>query len=79
MVLDGVSGLVVEPANVEQFASALRQIIQQPDLALRLSAGARRMAQTALSWTSIAERTASVYVQSRALRRASGGVAESAT
>ncbi|GEJ57619.1 glycosyltransferase family 4 protein [Anaeromyxobacter diazotrophicus] len=60
-VEQGESGLLVDPGAPEQLAAALIAVLGDPALRRRLGQGARRLAQTRLSWRSIAERTARLY------------------
>jgi len=46
LVEDGVSGLLVEPDNVEQMAAAMRRMIDEDGLQARLAAGAREVAES---------------------------------
>ncbi|NDJ16445.1 glycosyltransferase [Myxacorys almedinensis A] len=51
ILADGTSGLVVEPANVEELTQALRQLVTQPTLRQRLGKGARQKVLTELAPT----------------------------
>jgi len=46
LVEDGVSGLLVEPDNVEQMAAAMRRLITEDGLQAKLAAGAREVAES---------------------------------
>jgi glycosyltransferase involved in cell wall biosynthesis len=61
VVEDGESGLLVDPGAPEQLAAAIVRLLRDPALRKRLGEGARRLAETHLSWKEIAARTASIY------------------
>lgn len=63
VVEDGSSGLVVEPGNPEQLAEAIIRVIGDEHFRKRLAEGARRIAETRLSWKTIAAQTARLYGQ----------------
>ncbi len=59
-VEDGVSGLLVPPADPDQLASALIQVLSDPELRRRLAASGLARAQQ-YAWPLIARRTAAYY------------------
>jgi glycosyltransferase involved in cell wall biosynthesis len=63
VVDDGESGLVVEPGNPEQLARAIIRVIGDDRFRKHLAKGARRIAETRLSWKAIAAQTARLYGQ----------------
>jgi glycosyltransferase involved in cell wall biosynthesis len=63
VVEDGISGLVVEPGNPEQLARAIIRVIGEDRFRKHLAEGARRIAETRLSWKAIAAQTARLYGQ----------------
>jgi len=64
----GVSGLIVPDGDVEAFSDAILRLLSDRELAARLGANARALAQSEMSWARNAERTESVY--ERVLERA---------
>lgn len=60
VVRDGVSGLLVEGHDPEDYARVIEQVIGRPGLRARLSAGAREQAAS-FAWERTAERTLEVY------------------
>jgi phosphatidylinositol alpha-1,6-mannosyltransferase len=49
-VQDGVTGLLVEPGNVEAATQAVRQVLSDEDLARKLGAGGRQEVERRLNW-----------------------------
>jgi glycosyltransferase involved in cell wall biosynthesis len=62
---DGHSGLLVDTHDPRDWAAALRRIVVDDDLRLRLEAGAVEQARR-FSWERTAERTLEVYLRARA-------------
>jgi glycosyltransferase involved in cell wall biosynthesis len=60
-VHDGVTGLLVPPANPAQLAAAIRRIIEDGALAERLGDAARARAEAAFSAARMVERISAVY------------------
>jgi glycosyltransferase involved in cell wall biosynthesis len=71
IVDDGVSGLLVEPGDVDDLADSLTRILTDPDLAARLGKGAHERATTELSWQTIALESTTLYDE--AVRFSGGG------
>ena len=61
VVQDGVTGLVVPPDAPDAFAAALSRLLADPDAAQLMGCRGRAYADTELSWSRIAARTAAVY------------------
>lgn len=61
MVRDGETGLLVPPNDPEALRSALKRLMDDPDLRSRLGKAGQEFARTELSWTSIAEKHAEFY------------------
>lgn len=55
IAVDGVNCLLVPPHNAEALATALIQLLQDPNLRTRLGKGARLIAEERLSWTSLSQ------------------------
>ena len=72
-----INGLLVQPGDAGELAAALRRIIQDPALALRLAEGARRAFETG-GWSeeSVVEQTLSIYDEAARTRSARQGSAE---
>ena len=60
-VEDGGSGLLIEPGRRDQLAAAIIRILADDRLRARLAQGARRFAETRLSWREIAAQTTRLY------------------
>lgn len=61
IVIDGESGLLVEPSRPGELADAIVRLADDRALADQLAAGAHRHATGALSWTEIANQLHTVY------------------
>lgn len=64
VVADGRSGLLVDTHDPRDWAAALRRVVTDDDLRLRLEAGALEQART-FSWERTAERTLDVYARAQ--------------
>lgn len=60
-VVDGETGLLVEPDNVEALADALRRILVEGELRQRMGTASRARALKLFSWHAISEQIARVY------------------
>ncbi len=73
---DGESALLVPPRDAEALASALRRLLDEPQLAARLGAAGRRRVLDRFTWSRAARGTAAQYEAllelARGRRRASG-------
>lgn len=58
---DGTHGFVVPPEDPEAFANGLARVLADPEMAARFGQRIRDLATSTLSWSTIAEQTASVY------------------
>ncbi len=63
IIEDGESGLLVEPRDHGQIASAFLRLLEDPELRRRLGEGARSRVEREFAWPEIARRTVEVYVQ----------------
>jgi glycosyltransferase involved in cell wall biosynthesis len=61
IVEDGVSGLLVPPADADALAAALRRLLSDPALARRLGEGGRRRLHERFSWRAIVQRWLDLY------------------
>ncbi len=61
IVEDGVSGLLVPPADADALAAAVRRVLSDPALARRLGEGGRRRLHDRFSWRAIAQRWLDLY------------------
>jgi glycosyltransferase involved in cell wall biosynthesis len=61
IVEDGVSGLLVPPADVDALAAAVRRVLSDPALARRLGEGGRRRLHERFSWRAIVQRWLDLY------------------
>lgn len=52
---DGVTGLLVDPVNVDQVADAMITLLQNPQLAETLGANGRRWVEAEMNWTRAAD------------------------
>ncbi len=55
-VLDGVTGLLVNPLDVEDVSKALRRLLSDPDLAMRLGQQGRARVVSDFTWSRVADR-----------------------
>ena len=60
-VVDGVTGLLVEPGNSDALAEVLCRLLRDPDTCSRMGAAARSRAIELFSWSAIAEQLSRVY------------------
>jgi glycogen synthase len=63
VVVDGETGLLVEPGDPVALADALRRVLDDPARAARMGEAGRRRVEAHFSWDRIAERTLEVYRQ----------------
>ncbi len=60
-VLDGRTGLLVEPGSVADLCEALRRLLADEDLARRLGQAGAARARTEFDWLPLAERTSEIF------------------
>jgi glycosyltransferase involved in cell wall biosynthesis len=58
---DGVDALGIAPGNVDQLAQAVRRVVENPDLRMRLSQAARRTAEARFDSRSYGPKLVSLY------------------
>ena len=61
LVIHGRNGLLIAPRDVQSLANAIEAVVESPDLAAELVAGARELRNGDLSWRAIAARTLRIY------------------
>jgi glycosyltransferase involved in cell wall biosynthesis len=61
MVLEGETGLLVEPRDSTELGESIRRLLDDPELRVRLGLAGHERAREFWSTTKIAERTASLY------------------
>jgi len=61
VVEDGVTGLLVPPADPEALAAAVNELLADPERAHRMGEAGRRRAVERFSWRAVAERTVALY------------------
>ena len=61
VVADGETGYLVEPANAEELAARVNELLGDSELAARFGQAGRERAVEHFSWRAIAERTADLY------------------
>ncbi|MGH7372997.1 MAG: glycosyltransferase, partial [Candidatus Rokuibacteriota bacterium] len=62
-VVDGETGLLVEPGDPAALAAALRRVLDDPARAARMGEAGRRRVEAHFSWDRIADHTLEVYRQ----------------
>jgi D-inositol-3-phosphate glycosyltransferase len=60
-VLDGKTGILVEPNDPISLRKGIQRLLRDPDLRLRLGQQGRTRAETRYSWTVVVERTIGAY------------------
>jgi len=65
IIEDGVSGVLVPPADPESLANAIEKLVRDPAYARRLTEGGRKRLKTHFSWDVIIARWEAVYRQAR--------------
>jgi glycogen synthase len=68
-VVDGQTGLLVEPANPRALAEAINRLLRNPAMALELGRNGRRRVEQHFSWSSIASTTWQLYAELAEERR----------
>lgn len=61
VVKHGITGVLVEPGNVDQLAESIVSFIQNPLSAITMGQNARKFADTELDWATIAKKTIDCY------------------
>lgn len=58
MIVDGVTGRLVEPGSIDALATALLQVLLDPEGARQMAVGARRDVEQRFTWDAVVERMA---------------------
>lgn len=61
LIMDGISGLLVEPGDAHRLAEAILRLLQDPDLATKLGVAARRTMERGYSIEQVAEQYVKLY------------------
>jgi starch synthase len=61
VVAEGETGFLVEPANPDELAARVNELLGEPELAARFGEAGRKRAVEHFSWRAIAERTVGLY------------------
>ena len=61
VVEDGKTGILVQPARPEELATAIRRVLDDPNMARAMGKAGRKRVEEKVSWTSVAARTQEVY------------------
>ena len=65
-VVDGETGILVEPGSPEQIADGINQLARNRDLAARYGKNGRKRVEQLFSWASIADKTRIMYEELKA-------------
>ncbi|KAF5086884.1 D-inositol-3-phosphate glycosyltransferase [anaerobic digester metagenome] len=60
IVQNGKNGIIVEPGDIEALADALKELVENDDLRVKMSSEGKSMSED-YSWTKIAEETEKIY------------------
>jgi glycosyltransferase involved in cell wall biosynthesis len=60
IIVDGETGFLIEPEQVESLAQAIIQILEQPDLRHRMGQAARRLVDQEFTWDRVVDRLAPI-------------------
>ena len=60
-LIDGESGVLIEPGNAEQLAKSIIALVNDDDHRTRLKQGSRKLAEEIPSWDTIGRLTKSIY------------------
>jgi glycosyltransferase involved in cell wall biosynthesis len=69
VVVDGVEGIIVPPANVDRLAEAIRHLYDNPDLVARMSIAARERVVKNFTWDHFRTRLLIAYERAMAMKR----------
>lgn len=69
VVVDGVEGIIIPPANVDRLAEAIRHLYDNPDLVARMSIAARERVVKNFTWDHFRTRLLIAYERAMAMKR----------
>ncbi len=61
LMIDGETGFLVEPGNVEELGERIRRLLAEPELAARFGQAARRRIESVFTWDDVARRCLAAY------------------
>ena len=61
VIVDGETGRLVDPTDIESFAAAIAELIRDPDRRKRMGEAARKAIESKYSWNRLAERHLQLY------------------
>ena len=78
LVVNGETGIFVEPGNVPALRAALERLLDDPELRRRMGEAGRRRAAEHYSWASVTRKTLEVYARYAGKKSRRGGSGSSA-
>ncbi|MFL6530693.1 MAG: glycosyltransferase family 4 protein [Chthoniobacterales bacterium] len=69
VVVDGVEGIIIPPANVDRLAEAIRHLYDNPDIVTRMSIAARDRVVKNFTWDHFRTRLLIAYERAMAMKR----------
>jgi glycosyltransferase involved in cell wall biosynthesis len=78
LVVNGETGILVEPGNVEALRAALERLLADPALRRRMGEAGRRRAAEHFSWPAVTRKTLDVYARYAGKKSGLGGSGSSA-
>jgi glycosyltransferase involved in cell wall biosynthesis len=78
LVVNGETGILVEPGNVPALRAALERLLDDPELRRRMGEAGRRRAAEHFSWDSVTRKTLDLYARYAGKKSGRGGSGSSA-
>ncbi len=78
LVVNGETGILVEPGNVQALRAALERLLADPGLRRRMGDAGRRRAAEHFSWNAVTRKTLDVYARYAGKKSGLGGSGSSA-
>ena len=78
LVVNGETGILVEPGNVQALRAALERLLADPELRRRMGDAGRRRAAEHFSWATVTRKTLDVYARYAGKKSDRGGSGSSA-
>ena len=69
VVVDGVEGMIIPPANVDALAEAIRHLYDHPEIVERMGVAARRRVVENFTWDHFRERLLGAYERAMSMTR----------